>query len=188
MQAAVCRDSSGKIVKAISQVNPPCYPTFGEALAARLVASMVALLQLKFFSLEGDPKIVIVSLTSLSITIDWHIDSVIANTLALLPTVSLWEVKKIHRSANFCTHHMAFWVAARVFSSCIPTYFGIPIANCHLFQIFAAVLCDLIWFARNKAAHEGTIPDISSLVSSIRKTFLDHATAWNSPSPFVKEF
>jgi hypothetical protein len=55
--------------------------------------------------------------------------------------------------------------------------FGIPLAYCHLFQIFASVLCDLMWFARNKAAHEGTIPDISSLASSIRKTSLDHAAA-----------
>ena len=123
VQAAMCRDSLGKIVNAISQVNPPCDPTFGEALAAWLVASMVASLQLKFFSLEGDSKIVIVALTFPSITIDWHIDSVIANTLALLPTVSLWEAKKIHKSANFCTHHMAFWAVARVFSTCIPTYF-----------------------------------------------------------------
>jgi hypothetical protein len=57
-----------------------------------------------------------------------------------------------------------------------------------LFQIFAVVLCDLLWFARNKTAHEGTIPDISSLASSIRKTSLNHAAAWNSPSPLVKEF
>ena len=42
VQAAVCRDSKGKIVKAIAQVNPPCDPTFGEALAARLAASLVA--------------------------------------------------------------------------------------------------------------------------------------------------
>ena len=94
VQAAVCRDSSGKIVKAISQINPPCDPTFGEALAARLAASLVASLQLKFFSLEGDSKIVIAALTTPSITIYWHIDTVIANALALLTAASLWEVKK----------------------------------------------------------------------------------------------
>jgi hypothetical protein len=42
MQAAMCRDSTGKIVKAISQINPPCDLTYGEALAAQLVASLVA--------------------------------------------------------------------------------------------------------------------------------------------------
>jgi hypothetical protein len=65
-------------------------------------------LQLKFFSLEGDSKIVIAALTTPSITIDWHIDTVIANTLALLPTAFLWEAKKIHRSANFYVHHVAY--------------------------------------------------------------------------------
>jgi hypothetical protein len=123
VQAAICRDSKGKIVKAISQVNPPCDPTFGEALATRLATSLAASLQLKSFSLEGDSKIVIAALTSPSITSDWHIDSVIANTLSLLTTASFWEAKKIHRSANFCTHHVAYWAATRVFSSCIPTYF-----------------------------------------------------------------
>ena len=61
-------------------------------------------------------------------------------------------------------------------------------ANCHLFQIFASILCDLLWFARNKAVHEGLIPDITTLASSIRKTTLDHAAAWQSTSSLVKEF
>jgi hypothetical protein len=57
-----------------------------------------------------------------------------------------------------------------------------------LFQIFAFVLCDLLWFARNKAVHEGLIPDITTLASSIKKTTLDHAAAWQSTSSLVKEF
>jgi hypothetical protein len=51
MQAAICRDSKGKIVKAISQTNPPCDPNFGEALAAWLAASLIAYLKLKKNSL-----------------------------------------------------------------------------------------------------------------------------------------
>jgi hypothetical protein len=70
--------------------------------------NLLASLQLKFFSLEGDSKIVIAALTTPSITIDWHTDTVIANTLALLPTAFLWEAKKIHRSANFYVHHVAY--------------------------------------------------------------------------------
>jgi hypothetical protein len=66
--------------------------------------------------------------------------------------------------------------------------FGIPLADSHLFQIFASVLCDLLWFAKNKAVREGSIPDISTLASSIRKTTLDHAAAWQSTSSLVKEF
>jgi hypothetical protein len=45
---------------------------------------------------------------------------------------------------------------------------GIPLADTHLFQIFAAVLCDLLWFSRNKAIHEGVILDINALAKSIR--------------------
>jgi hypothetical protein len=46
----------------------------------------------------------------------------------------------------------------------------------------------LIWLARNKATHEGFIPDISILASSIRRTSLDHAAAWQSSSPLVQKF
>jgi hypothetical protein len=123
VQAAVCRDSKGKIIKAIAQTNPSCEPTYGEALAAQLAASLAAGLKLTKFSLEGDSQIVINALTTPSITVDWHIESVIANALTLIPSSSLWEAKKIHRSANFCAHHVAYWAAARVFSGCIPTYF-----------------------------------------------------------------
>jgi hypothetical protein len=123
---AVCRDSKGKIIKAIAQTNPPCEPTYGEALAARLAASLAVVLKLTNFSLEGDSKIVIDALKTHSITVDWHIESVIANALSLISSSSIWEAKKIYRSANFCTHHVAYWAAARVFSSCIPNYFPPP--------------------------------------------------------------
>jgi hypothetical protein len=65
--------------------------------------------------------------------------------------------------------------------------FGIPKSDSHLFQIFASVLCDLLWFSRNKAAHDGVISDISSLANSIKRTSLDHAAVWNSTSPSPKE-
>jgi hypothetical protein len=61
--------------------------------------------------------------------------------------------------------------------------FGIPKLDT---QIFAAIFCDLIWFSRNKVAHEGFIPDISILASSIRRTSLDPAAAWESSSPLVQ--
>ncbi|XP_059450878.1 uncharacterized protein LOC132181647 [Corylus avellana] len=126
VQAAVCRDSKGHIVKAISQINPPCDPIYGEALAAQLAASLAASLKLSSFSLEGDSSVIIDALQNPSITFDWHIQSVIANSLLLLKASPLWEAKKIHRSANFCAHHVAYWAAARVFSGCIPTYFPPP--------------------------------------------------------------
>jgi hypothetical protein len=123
VQVAICRDSTGKIVKAISQINPPCDPNFGEALAARLAASLAASLHQKNFSLEGDSTVVISALNNPSISLDWHIEFVIANALAMIPASSLWLATKIHRSTNFCAHHVAFWAPARVFLGCILTYF-----------------------------------------------------------------
>jgi hypothetical protein len=64
VQAAVCRDSTRKIIKAISQTNPPCDPNFGKALATWLAASLADSLHLKNFSLEGDSAIVIYALNN----------------------------------------------------------------------------------------------------------------------------
>ena len=65
---------------------------------------------------------------------------------------------------------------------------GIPLADTHLFQIFVDVLCDLLWFFRNKAIHEGVILDVNVLAKSIRRTSLKHAVAWKSPSSMAQEF
>jgi hypothetical protein len=43
------------------------------------------------------------------------------------------------------------------------------------------VLCDLLWFSRNKAVHEGIIPNILQLANTIKKTDLAHSAAWKSP-------
>jgi hypothetical protein len=36
----------------------------------------------------------------------------------------------------------------------------------------------MLWFSRNKAIHDGIIPDISKLALSIKKSSLAHAAAW----------
>jgi hypothetical protein len=115
IQATVCRDSNGSILKAISQVSPPCTPNHGEAQRALLAASLVASLHLTNFSIEGDSLIVISALQFPIIITDWQIEKLIIDTLALLPPSSKWEAKKINRSANFC----AYCVAAIVLSGCI---------------------------------------------------------------------
>jgi hypothetical protein len=122
-QAAVCRDSHGNIIKSVSQINPPCDPIFGEALAARLAASLASSLNLSKFTIEGDSHIVIMALQHPSIVQDWRIESLISDTIASLPSSSSWQARKVNRSANFCAHHVAFWAAARSHSGCIPTYF-----------------------------------------------------------------
>jgi hypothetical protein len=121
-QAAVCRDHTGAIVKAISQISPPCTPAYGEAQGALLAASLASQMQLSHFVIEGDSQTVISALLFPAIIHDWHIEHLITDTLALLSPTSMWDAKKINRSANFCAHHVATWAAARVYSGCIPTF------------------------------------------------------------------
>ena len=123
VQTAVCRDSKGHIIKALSRISPPCDANYGEALAAQLVASLSVSLDLKTFSLECDSSAIIDALKTPALSQDWHVNSDIAATLDSLPASSSWEVRKIHRSANFCAYHVAFWAVARGFSGCIPIFF-----------------------------------------------------------------
>jgi hypothetical protein len=123
VQETICRDSQGHILKAISQISPPCKANFGEALAAQLAASLAVSLDLKTFSLEGDSSVVIAALKTPTLSQDWHINSVIVATIASLPVSSFWVARKVYRSANFCAHHVAFWAAARGFLGCIPIFF-----------------------------------------------------------------
>jgi hypothetical protein len=122
VQAAVCRDSKGHIIKALSWISPPCDANYGEALATQLAASLAVSLDLKTFSLNGDSLVIIAALKTLALSQDWHINFVIAATLASLPASFSWEARKVHKSANFYAHHVAFWATTRGFSGCIPTY------------------------------------------------------------------
>jgi hypothetical protein len=61
-QAAVCRDHFGTIISVRSQISPSCDPTYGEALAAQLAASLATSLKLKNFVIEGDSKVVVAAL------------------------------------------------------------------------------------------------------------------------------
>jgi hypothetical protein len=42
---------------------------------------------------------------------------------------------------------------------------------------------DLLGFSRNKAVHEGIIPNIQKLAESIKKKALAHSEAWKSTHP-----
>jgi hypothetical protein len=97
---------------------------YSEALAARLAASLAVSLNLRDFSLEGDSITVILALQDLSQILDWKIADLISDSVSIIPSSSIWKVRKVHRSANFCAHHVAYWAAANVHSGCIPTYFS----------------------------------------------------------------
>jgi hypothetical protein len=116
-QAAVCRDHTG-----VSHISLPYTLAYGEAQGALLAATLASQLQLSHFVIEGDSQIVISALLYPAIISDWHIEHLIHDTLALLSPTSKWEAKKINRSANFCAHHVATWVVAKVYLGCIPTF------------------------------------------------------------------
>lgn len=49
---------------------------------------------------------------------------------------------------------LSYWIKCIINPS---STLGIPPSEVHLFQIFASVVCDILWFQRNKAAHEGIL-------------------------------
>jgi hypothetical protein len=55
---------------------------------------------------------------------------------------------------------------------------GIPLADCHKFQIFASVACDILWYYRNQAFHNGTTFEARNVSMHINKIALEHFQAW----------
>jgi hypothetical protein len=71
-QAAVCRNSEGRILHMASQISSPCNPNYGEALAAKLAISLATSLHLDHFILEGDSQVVISTLRHPNVSQDWR--------------------------------------------------------------------------------------------------------------------
>lgn len=51
-------------------------------------------------------------------------------------------------------------------------------ADIHKFQIFATVACDILWYYRNKAFHDGLSFDARNVSRHINKVSLEHFNAW----------
>jgi hypothetical protein len=60
-------------------------------------------------------------------------------------------------------------------------------ADSHLFQIYAAIFCDLLWFSRNQALHKGAIPEVAKLAEKIKRVSYEHFSAWSSKMQPIKE-
>jgi hypothetical protein len=120
-QSAVCRDSSGSILRCISLISFPCTAIYGEALAALLAARLAVSMGLPSCILEGDSLLVTLTLQRPDITQDWRIASTISTIHFIIPPTSSWKASKVNRSANFCAHYVANWAATRNHSGCIPT-------------------------------------------------------------------
>jgi hypothetical protein len=107
-QAAICKNSNGVIIKTLTQVSPPYSPVYGEAQAAKLAGVLANSLHLDKFILEGDSALVVLALQNPALSVDWHIEHIIHETLASFQVSSLWEARKINRNANFCAHYVAY--------------------------------------------------------------------------------
>jgi hypothetical protein len=64
---------------------------------------------------------------------------------------------------------------------------GIPLVDTHFFQIFAMVACDRIWFSRNKAFHEGLIPNALFVSSSVNQVSRAHFSTWSNKTSSIKQ-
>jgi hypothetical protein len=60
------------------------------------------------------------------------------------------------------------------------TILHIPCSEVHCFQVFATVTCDLLWFHRNKAFHDGLSFDARILAKLIINTYHQHCDAWSN--------
>jgi len=61
-----------------------------------------------------------------------------------------------------------------------PATIGIPQTTTHMFQIFAAVACDQLWFSRNKAHHDKLVTNALVISATINKLVLEHHSAWST--------
>ena len=103
-----------------SHISSYCSPNMGEALVAQLAISLTHSLSLDRFILEGNYIVLIQALNHPNSDFDWRISPIILESLDTIPSASLWEARKINRSANFCAHLVARWAAAKSYSGSIP--------------------------------------------------------------------
>ena len=80
VQAAICRNSTGTIVKALYQYNPPYKDSDNEAQAVLLAVVLACSLELNKFSTEGHSSTVISSIQQPSLVLDWHLNSIITKS------------------------------------------------------------------------------------------------------------
>jgi hypothetical protein len=103
-----------------SHISSPCSPNVGEARATLLACSIASFNSFDKFILEGDFEVVVHALQNPNSIRDWRISSVILDCLDTIPTTSVWEVRKVKISINFCAHFVTRWVATGSHSGSIP--------------------------------------------------------------------
>jgi hypothetical protein len=87
-------------------------------------------------------------------------------------------------STAFRFFSMSEWIGSIISSG---SSLGIPLVDHHRFQIFAYVVCDILWFYRNKAFHDGVSFNARSVSMHINKISLEHFQTWHSLSQVLEE-
>lgn len=59
-----------------------------------------------------------------------------------------------------------------------PNIIGIPRAEQHHFQLYAALALDMVWFERNKVVHGDSCVDPWLLAQHLRQLCIQHLDAW----------
>ena len=80
---------------------------------------------------------------------------------------SFWSLD----STAFHFSYMSEWISSIISPG---SSLGILLVDKHKFQIFAAVACDILWFYRNEAFHDGASFDARSMSVHINKISLEH--------------
>lgn len=121
MAAVVCLYMSNTILEA-QTIHLPCItdPLVAEAHAALLAATLTLKLGFNCILLEGDSRIVTVSLREEEADIEWNIFNLISSTVSMLLTIPSWSARKIAPVENSKAHLLAQWAVAHHFSDHIP--------------------------------------------------------------------
>jgi hypothetical protein len=88
---------------------------------------------------------------------------------------SFWPLDSI----TFHFNTMSEWVSSIISPG---SSIGISLMDHHKFQIFVAVTCDILWFYKNRAFHDGASFNAISVLKHINKISLEHFQAWHSSS------
>jgi hypothetical protein len=98
-------------------------------------------LQLEQFILEGDSTIVISYLNEPALSLDWHFELVIYETLSNFQVSSIWEARKINKNVNFYAHYAAYRAAVRVFLSYI-LFLALSVSTLERILLFFSHPCE----------------------------------------------
>jgi hypothetical protein len=86
---------------------------------------------------------------------------------------ALWPLNISH----FSSRPISEWILAIIYPL---NRLDIPTADYCKFQLFAALVMDLIWQSRTKLIHDGILPNLALAIQQLKVTLQSHYLAWQS--------